>query len=41
MFMWVQHALDSASGLPLQQQQDLFYNTAERIHVPGGRGPKA
>ena len=39
MFMWVQHALDSASGLTEQQQRDLFYNTAERIHVPGGRGP--
>lgn len=38
MFMWVQHALDSASGLTEQQQRDLFYNTAERIHVPGGRG---
>src|SRR5687768_1460107 len=38
MFMWVQHALDSASGLTDQQQRDLFYNTAERIHVPGGRG---
>jgi predicted TIM-barrel fold metal-dependent hydrolase len=39
MFMWVQHALDSASGLTEAQQRDLFYNTAERIHVPGGRGP--
>ncbi|HWK41870.1 MAG TPA: amidohydrolase family protein [Croceibacterium sp.] len=39
MFMWVQHALDSASGLSQEQQRDLFYNTAERIHVPGGRGP--
>jgi predicted TIM-barrel fold metal-dependent hydrolase len=39
MFMWVQHALDSASALSEQQQRDLFYNTAERIHVPGGRGP--
>lgn len=39
MFMWVQHALDSASGLTLKQQEDLFYNTADRIHVPGGRGP--
>jgi len=38
MFMWVQHALDSASGLPEAQQRNLFYNTAARIHVPGGRG---
>ena len=39
MFMWVQHALDSASGLSEQQQRALFYDTAVRIHVPGGRGP--
>jgi L-fuconolactonase len=39
MFAWVQYALDSASGLPLEQQKALFYDTAERIHVPGGRGP--
>ncbi len=39
MFMWVQYALDSASGLTEQQQRDLFYNTAAKIHVPGGRGP--
>jgi len=37
MALWVQHALDSASGLTEQQQKDLFYNTAARIHVPGGR----
>lgn len=38
MFGWVQYALASASGLSQQQQEDLFWNTAERIHVPGGRG---
>jgi L-fuconolactonase len=38
MFMWVQHALDAASGLPVAQQKALFYDTAERINVPGGRG---
>jgi L-fuconolactonase len=37
MFMWVQHALDSASGLTLQQQKALFFETAQRTHVPGGR----
>jgi predicted TIM-barrel fold metal-dependent hydrolase len=41
MFMWVQHALDSASGLPEAQQRDLFHDTAVRLHVPGGRGPHA
>ncbi|TIX50941.1 amidohydrolase family protein [Alteraurantiacibacter aquimixticola] len=38
MFGWVQYALASAQGLSAQQQEDLFWNTAERIHVPGGRG---
>ncbi len=38
MFGWVQYALGSAEGLTMQQQEDLFFNTAERIHVPGGRG---
>ena len=41
MFRWVQLALDSASGLTLAQQKGLFYDTAEKIHVAGGRGPKA
>ena len=39
MALWVQRALDAASGLPEAQQRDLFYNTAVRLHVPGGRGP--
>lgn len=38
MFSWVQYALESASGLSMADQQDLFWNTAEAIHVPGGRG---
>jgi predicted TIM-barrel fold metal-dependent hydrolase len=38
MFGWVQYALDSASGLSPGDQEGLFWNTAERIHVPGGRG---
>lgn len=41
MFRWVQLALDSASGLPVAQQKAMFWDTAEKIHVPGGRGPKA
>jgi predicted TIM-barrel fold metal-dependent hydrolase len=39
MFMWVQYALDSAAGLPPAQQKAMFYDTANRIFVPGGRGP--
>ncbi len=38
MFGWVQYALASAAGLSLKDQEDLFWNTAEGIHVPGGRG---
>jgi predicted TIM-barrel fold metal-dependent hydrolase len=41
MFRWVQLALDAASGLTQAQQKSLFWDTAEKIHVPGGRGPKA
>ena len=41
MFGWVQYALDSAEGLPLKDQKALFHDTAERIFVPGGRGPGA
>lgn len=41
MFMWVQYALESAAKLPLADQKALFFDTAERIFVPGGRGPKA
>lgn len=39
MFGWVQYALASASGLSLEDQKGLFWDTAERTHVPGGRGP--
>lgn len=38
MFGWVQYALASADGLSLADKQNLFWNTAEAIHVPGGRG---
>ena len=41
MFMWVQYALESAAGLPEAQQKAVFFDTANRIFVPGGRGPKA
>jgi len=40
MFGWVQYALESASNLPEAQQKALFFDTADRIFVPGGRGPK-
>ncbi|MEI9852748.1 MAG: amidohydrolase family protein [Sphingomonas sp.] len=36
---FVHHALESAKGLTLKQQKAIFYDTAERIFVPGGRGP--
>jgi L-fuconolactonase len=35
---FVKHALDSADGLTLVQKKAIFYNTAKRIFVPGGRG---
>ena len=38
MFGWVQYALASAQGLTPAQQEQLFWTTAETIHVPGGRG---
>lgn len=34
----VHAALESAKGLPLEQQRAMFFDTADRIHVPGGRG---
>jgi L-fuconolactonase len=38
MFSWVQYALDAASGLSETDLRNLFWNTAEALHVPGGRG---
>jgi predicted TIM-barrel fold metal-dependent hydrolase len=38
MFGWVQYALDSALGLSTKDQKLLFWDTAERTHIPGGRG---
>jgi L-fuconolactonase len=35
---FVHHALESASGLPLAQQQAIFYDTAKSVFIPGGRG---
>ncbi|PQA86351.1 amidohydrolase family protein [Hyphococcus luteus] len=35
---FVQHALDSAKGLPVEQQKALFYDTASGLFIPGGRG---
>jgi len=36
----VQIALESAKGLPQDQQKTMFFDTADRIHVSGGRGAK-
>ena len=33
-------ALQSARTLPQGQQKAMFFDTADRIHVPGGRGPR-
>jgi len=35
---YVKHALDSADGLSLDQKKDIFYNTAKKVFIPGGRG---
>lgn len=35
---YTHHALDSAAGLPLEQQQAIFHDTAKALFVPGGRG---
>ncbi|MCK5745317.1 MAG: amidohydrolase family protein, partial [Oricola sp.] len=35
---FVQHALDSAKGLPLEQQKAIFYDTAKALFIPGGKG---
>lgn len=36
-FKWCQYALDSASGLSQAQQKAMFFDTAQRVFVPGGR----
>jgi L-fuconolactonase len=36
---YVKYALDSAEGLTLAQKKAIFYDTAKRVFVPGGRGP--
>ncbi len=35
---FVQHALDSAAGLSAADRSAIFYDTATRLFVPGGRG---
>lgn len=35
---FVHHALESARGLPLEQQRAIFYDTATTVFLPGGRG---
>lgn len=34
---YVKRALDSTEGLKLAQRKDIFYNTAKKLFVPGGR----
>lgn len=36
--LFVKHALDSASGLPMEQQKAIFYDTAKGLFIPGGHG---
>jgi predicted TIM-barrel fold metal-dependent hydrolase len=38
---FVQHALDSAAGLTSADKHALFYDTATKLFIPGGRGPKS
>lgn len=38
---YVQHSLNSAAGLTLQQQKAIFYDTAKSVFIPGGRGSNA
>jgi L-fuconolactonase len=35
---YVRHALDSTDGLKLAQRKAIFYDTAKKVFVPGGRG---
>lgn len=35
---YVKHALDSTDGMKLAQRKDIFYNTAKKVFIPGGRG---
>jgi len=38
MIEHIRHALDSTQGLKLAQRKDIFYNTAQKVFIPGGRG---
>lgn len=38
---YVKRSLDSASGLPLEQQKAIFYDTAKTVFIAGGRGATA
>jgi L-fuconolactonase len=35
---YVRYALESTDGLTLSQRKDIFYNTARKVFIPGGRG---
>jgi predicted TIM-barrel fold metal-dependent hydrolase len=39
--LFVRHALESAAGLPLEQQRAVFYGTAKELFIPGGRGRRS
>src|SRR6185312_11222566 len=34
---YVKHALDSTEGLKLAQRKSIFYDTAKKVFIPGGR----
>ena len=35
---YIKHAIDSTDGLKIAQRKDIFYNTAKKVFIPGGRG---
>ena len=35
---YIKRALDSTDGMKLAQRKDIFYNTAKKVFIPGGRG---
>ena len=35
---YVKYALESTDGLKLSQRKEIFYDTAQKVFIPGGRG---
>ncbi len=35
---YVKYALESTDGLKLSQRKEIFYDTARKVFIPGGRG---